>query len=96
MKIEIVEVFLCGEVGLREKFGVFTLLVGRALVVSHAVKEIVASVDMSKRLLKVEVSGAARFSAQVVGPLIVVSEHNIVHQGEGAVRTGAESPTSPR
>ena len=87
MKIEIVEVFLCGEVGLREKFGVFTLLVGRALVVSHAVKEIVASVDMPEGLLKVEVSGATGFSSQVVGPLVVVSEHNVVHQGEAAVRT---------
>ena len=79
MKIEIVEIFLCGEVGLRDKFGVFTFFVGWALVISHAVEKIVASVDMSKGLLKVEISRAAGFSTQVIGPLVVVSEHNIVH-----------------
>ena len=87
MKIEIVEVFLGGEVRLRDKFGVFTFFAGQTLVVSHAVEEIVASVDMSKRLLKIEVSGAAGLSSQVVGSWVVVSEHDIVHQGESAVRT---------
>src|SRR5258705_7714390 len=87
MKIKFVEVLLCGKMRVGEEFEVFTFFAGQALVVSHAEEEIVASVDMSKRLLKVKVSGAAGLSSQVVGSWVVVSEHDIVHQGESAVRT---------
>ena len=54
-------------------------------MVSYAIEEIVAAVDMSEGLLKIEVDRPSRLSAEFVGFAVVVSEDDVVHEGECAL-----------